>query len=276
MSKRSDPTYLRTEQYKNASNLNARAQLHMRFHTNPYDWFLWVFDQYQLPPQARLLELGCGPGALWKDNQARIPHGWEITLSDFSPGMIEESQRNLAGLRPFDFKVIDAQQIPFDDNSFDAVVANHMLYHVPDRPKALAEIHRVLKPGGQLFAATNGQDNLREIHDLIKAVAPEIDQYAVQTFGVSEFTLENGAAQLAPFFPSVAMRPYPDELVVTEAEPLVAYVLSMIASAELQAAISPAAMKEKIAAFHRLVDEKIRTAGAIHISKSVGLFIATK
>ncbi len=55
------------------------------------------------------------------------------------------------------FKEIDAQSIPFEDETFDAVIANHMLYHVPDRPKAIAEIKRVLKPGGRLIATTIGK-----------------------------------------------------------------------------------------------------------------------
>ncbi len=92
-----------------------------------------------------------------------------IALSDFSPGMIEEAQHNLADAgRPFAFERIDAQAIPFADASFDMVIANHMLYHVPDRPQALAEIRRVLRPGGRLYAATGGANHLREIGELVQ------------------------------------------------------------------------------------------------------------
>ncbi len=276
MSKRTNQTYLRTEQYKNSSNLNARAQLHARFHTNPYNWFLWVFDQFELPPHAHLLELGCGPGGLWTDNLARIPAGWKITLSDFSPGMVEEAQRNLASSDSFDFKLIDAQEIPFEDGSLDAVIANHMLYHIPNRPKALAEIQRVLKPGGHLYAATNGQANLHQIHELMIEIDPGLDDRARQAFGVSEFTLENGTAQLDPYFSNVVIHSYPDELVVTEAQPLIAYILSMAANAEVMENLSTAGQQEKIDVTHRLIEDRIRKTGAIHISKSVGLFVATK
>jgi len=126
MSKLSDQKYLLTEQYKNASNLNARFQLHERFSTNKYGWHRWVFDQLHLPPSCRILELGCGPGYLWLKNNDRIPDGWEITLSDFSPGMLQEAQQNLSPSdHPFTFEVIDAQSIPFADESFDAIIANH-------------------------------------------------------------------------------------------------------------------------------------------------------
>ncbi|MFC1976370.1 MerR family transcriptional regulator, partial [Chloroflexota bacterium] len=81
MSKLSDQTYLLTEQYQNASNLNARIQLHARFSVNKYDWFLWVFDHLNLAPDSRILELGCGPANLWRKNLEGIPPGWDITLS---------------------------------------------------------------------------------------------------------------------------------------------------------------------------------------------------
>ncbi len=63
MSKFTDQQYLKTEQYRDASNLNARLEIHRRFSTNSYGWFAWVFDTLEtLPKQARVLELGCGPG----------------------------------------------------------------------------------------------------------------------------------------------------------------------------------------------------------------------
>ena len=92
MHKLNDPDYLLNEQYQDAGNLNARIRLHIEFSTNKYGWFPWVFDRYDLPEKCRILELGCGPGDLWGENMHRISPGWEITLSDFSPGMLEKAQ----------------------------------------------------------------------------------------------------------------------------------------------------------------------------------------
>ena len=74
-----DPKYV-TKQYQNASNLNTRILLHQRFSTNKVGWFLWMFDQFKLPPHSHILELGCGPGDLWLENGERIPTGWDIVL----------------------------------------------------------------------------------------------------------------------------------------------------------------------------------------------------
>ena len=147
-----DPEYLKHDQYKDSSRLQARARLHSDYRRNPYGWFEWQFDLYRdLPENARILELGAGVGWLWLRNRQRIPKGWNITISDFSAGMVAEQQTNLSRLpRPFQFEVIDIQNIDLPDQTFDAVIANHMRYHVPDRPKAIAEMRRVLKPGGTL------------------------------------------------------------------------------------------------------------------------------
>ena len=108
MNRASDQNYLLNEQYKTASNLTDRANLHDRFSTNQYPWMRWVFDQYDLPDDARVLEVGCGPASLWRENLDRIPEGWDIVLSDFSPGMIEETRNHLEGSgRVFRFERIE-------------------------------------------------------------------------------------------------------------------------------------------------------------------------
>ena len=175
-----DTNYLRNQQYRDASNLGARAQLHAKFSTNRLGWPRWSFERLALPPSARVLELGCGPGWSWRENRERIPAGWSLTLTDFSPGMLDEARANLSSLeRPPHFQCVDAQALPFGDSSFDAVIAHHMLYHVPDRPRALAEIGRVLEPAGCLYAATNGAQNLLEIDELVASVAPELGRGAI-------------------------------------------------------------------------------------------------
>ena len=269
MSKRSDQQYLLNKQYRDAANLKARINLHTRFKTNSYDWFRFVFDQFNLPQDASILELGCGPGNLWAKNLDRIPQSWEITLSDFSPGMLAEAQQNLSSTKhPFIFKLIDAQQIPVGDGQLNAVIANHMLYHVPDRSKAIAEIARVLKPDGVFYAATNGQQHLSELDELYGFLVPDFRD-VVSTFSSDAFTLENGGAQLAPWFHS-DIRVYEDSLVITETEPLLAYIKSMIPFDELQIG------QDKLASLQQLIDKRINSEGSIRIIKSTGVFVSHK
>jgi ubiquinone/menaquinone biosynthesis C-methylase UbiE len=261
-----DQSYLLTRQYHDGANLNARAQLHIRFRTNKQGWSHWVFEQLHLPPNAHILELGCGPGWLWAENLERIPDGWQITLSDFSAGMLVEAQQNLQGSpHPFRFSVIDAQMIPFEDATFDAVIANHMLYHVPDIAKAIAEIHRVIKPGGHFYAATNGTKHLREIDELVQHFAPGQARIFSGSL-LNRFTFETAEELIQQRFSTMRLFYYEDALVVTEAEPLVAYVLST----------HPEAIQsdEQIAAFARFVEAEMSATGAIVITKDTGVFEA--
>jgi ubiquinone/menaquinone biosynthesis C-methylase UbiE len=265
MSKFTDQQYLKTDQYRDSSNLDARVEIHRRFSTNPYGWFNWLFDTLEkFPANAKILELGCGPGYLWRECSSRIPAGWDITLSDLSSGMVDAAWRNLVVTgRAFQFKEIDAQEIPFEDETFDAVIANFMLYHVPDRPKALYEIKRVLKPGGELIAATVGNNHMREATHWTQQVSRE----SSLPFSVP-FTLENGFDQLASVFSMVNLVRYPDSLKVTEVKPLIAYILSNVSAGVL--------VESELINVEKELNKELETKGQISITKDSGLFEATK
>ena len=266
MSKITDQQYLKTDQYKDPSNLDARVAIHQCFSTNPYGWFRWVFDALlKLPETARILELGCAHGLLWKENIDRIPSGWNITLSDLSPGMLDAAWRNLVVTRrAFQFKEIDAQSIPFKDETFDAVIANHMLYHVPDRPKAIAEIRRVLTSDGHLFTTTVGQSHLKEIANWIRQVNPGT---GFTSFG-SLFTLENGFGQLKQFFPQVTLSRYTDNLQVSEVKPIIDFIHSTSHAAEIA--------EGNLAKLENELEQELKENGQIFIQKDSGLFEAIK
>jgi ubiquinone/menaquinone biosynthesis C-methylase UbiE len=262
-----DQQHLKTQQYKDAANLTARSSLHERFSTNKTGWFAWVFDQLPgLPEQSRILELGCGPAWLWRHNRERIPAGWRVVLTDLSPGMVDQARANLSeqNAGQFEFDAIDAQAIPCAEASFDVVLANHMLYHVPDRPRALSEIRRVLKPDGQLFAAANGQDHMAELWAMVLQAAGA-DRGANRS--ELHFGLENGGKQLAPWFTHVERRDYPDALLVTEAEPLIAYA----ASSELWGVQGNAEATRLLA---ERIRQQIAREGVIRITKNSGMFVA--
>lgn len=267
--------FLLAHQYNDASKLRARQQLHARFSTNGQHLNWWMFEQLDLPPIASVLELGCGPGDLWSQNIERIPEGWDVTLTDFSPGMIEEAERTLRNSgRSFQFAVVDAQEIPYGDGSLDAVIANFMLYHVPDRQRALSQIARVLKPGGHLYAMTNGHTHLQRLRELVEILAPPAERQDTPEIAANSFGLENGAEQLAAWFPQVDLRRFDDALVVTEAEPLVAYVLSSIRAHEILSDLPEHEIDRRVAQLRAALEHEIAERGSIRIAKDPGLFIA--
>ena len=257
---------LRT-QYKDDTNLNARIQLHKRFSTSMVPWTQWVFDQFQLPSQARILELGCGPGTLWADNKQRIPSGWVINLTDFSDGMLRAAQRNLGtDSRQFSFDRVNAQDIPDDDDVYDVVIANHMLYHIPDRAQALAEIKRVLIPGGRLYASTVGIRHMGEMWTLLHPYVPNLQKRF--TRASSSFTLENAASQLVQVFDDVQRVDFEDSLEVTDAEAVIAYLRSSTSMVQFDFA---EAAEDHV---RDQVNAEIVKRGTFHITKASGLFTA--
>ena len=258
----SDPNYV-SKQYRDGSNLNARIRLHQLFSVNQYGWQRWLFDQMKLEANSKVLELGCGTGELWLENLERIPKGGEVVISDFSEGMVEQVQKNLKNQPNFQYKVIDAQAIPFDDDRFDLVIAIHMLFHLPDREKGLSEIKRVLKPSGWLFASTIGKNNLIEINEMVTRFEPQFATW--NTLASDSFSLENGEAQLRKHFSSVTLHRYPDSLMVTEAKPLIEYVFS----GRLQLSDE---RKAKLVEF--IEREFSDHGGRIFLTKDSGLFVA--
>ncbi len=150
-----DPEAVRRE-YSTDTRLAARAAAH-RFGSGP-DAVELLFDAIAESAPRRVLEVGCGQGALAERMQREL--GAEVTALDQSEHMVE-----LTRARGVEALVGDVQALPFADGMFDSVVAAWMLYHVPDVERALAEIRRVLKPGGRLVAVTNAREHLRELYE---------------------------------------------------------------------------------------------------------------
>ena len=266
MQRFTDQKYLTQDQYKDSGNLDARIAIHQRFSSNPQGWFNWVLDTLvQVPENAIVLELGCGAGTMWKECSGRIPAGWAITLTDLSDGMLDAAWRSLVTLgRGFKFERVDAQSIPYDDKTFDVVFANHMLYHVPDREKALTEIKRVLKDDGRLIATTVGGAHMQEMYRFLNHV--NINERPGMFS--NPFTLENGLEQLQNVFSRVKKSQYLDNLQVTEIAPLIAYIRSSISATDLSEEKLDELKKELIAALEK--------EGKIFITKDSGLFEALK
>ena len=137
----------------------------------------------------RVLEVGCGRGELAERIEQEA--GADVVAVDQSERMVE-----LTRARGIDARVGDVQELPFPDGDFDCAVAAWMLYHVADLDRGLAELARVLRPGGRLVAITNTERNLRELWSLFGERAKR----------VHPFSAENGAEALGRHFARVDRR----------------------------------------------------------------------
>ena len=261
------------KQYRNASNISARIRLHQLYSRNRQGWFPWILEQCGLTPGMQVLELGCGDGALWSAVRT-LPEGIRILLSDISEGMLRDarhaltdagflSEKDSAG--PFSFAAFDCGRIPCEEGRFDLAIANHVLFYCEDIPAACREISRVLKPGGKLICGTYGKKHMQEISRLVRSFDKRISLSGENLF--DRFGKENGEKLLSPFFDSVRWLSYEDSLCVTEAEPLILYILSCHGNQNRY-------LTDRYQDFRAFV--KRRTDRGFTVTKDAGIFIAVK
>jgi ubiquinone/menaquinone biosynthesis C-methylase UbiE len=259
---------LLSEQYSNSNNYAARIEINRRFRTNPQPLTRWIFDQMNFPDNSKVLELGCGNGIFWKTNHDRIMDDSQIILSDFSEGMLNDARKLLGDIfKGFEYRVFNAQQIPYPNEYFDVIIANLMLYHVPDRKKAFSEIYRVLKSDGRFYATTFGKSNMKEINEMVSSYDSRLDN-PLELFAM-EFGLENGESQLKQYFDEVEMKRYQDSLMITEVDPIVRYVLSFGKNKEIL-------VNENLRCFREYITEILDNNEKIMVTKDTGIFIAKK
>lgn len=258
------------KQYKNASNLRARINLHQKFSTNKEGWMPWFFKNLPLNKKCKVLELGCGDGSLWKTNYKYIPKSWDIYLTDFSKGMLEDAKKNLSKQKErFKFEIVDIEKIPYEDESFDVVIANHMLYHVENIDRAMIEVRRVLKKQGIFYASTVGKEHMKEMREFISKVDKSI--LHLESFTLTKkFQLENGKKILSKHFPYVDTKRYEDSLAIKEEEALLDYIFSMPGD------IREKFDEEKLKKIQNMLQKEKYEKGYIYITKDTGFFKSKK
>ena len=251
-------------QYRNSTNISARIRLHRLFSSNKQGWFPWIYEQCQITEGMKILELGCGNGRLWIENKAKLPADCEIILSDISEGMIRDVRReqSLQDDR-FSFAAFDCHAIPYEDVSFDLVIANHVLFYCKDVDRVCSEVGRVLKPGGRFVCGTYGVAHMQEVSRLVTQFDDRITLSGENLY--EHFGKENGAQALAPYFAEVDWQQYEDALIVTQAEPLIEYVLSCHGNQNQY-------ILEKYNKFRKYVEGQIRNGYTI--TKDAGIFIS--
>ena len=253
-------------QYQNATNISSRINLHSLYSQNKQGWFPWIFEQCRISPGLRILELGCGDGTLWTDNLSLLPEDISITLSDISNGMLRDARRAIGSSDTrFAFRAFDCRKIPCKDESFDLVIANHVLFYCDDIPAVLKEVRRVLAPGGRFLCSAYGKAHMQEVSQLVQDFDERIVLSADRLY--ERFGRENGQSILEPFFPKAHWLSYEDCLLVQDAEPLISYVLSCHGNQNQY-------ILDRYKEFRSYTARK--TAKGFRITKDAGVFLCEK
>lgn len=252
-------------QYQDATNVSARIKLHRDYSTNKEGWFPWLLKQIKLKPNTKVLEIGCGNGALWKENLDKLPKDISITLSDISEGMLRDAKESIGKDSRFSYKRFDCHKIPYKDNEFDIIIANHVLFYFEDIDVVLEEIKRVLKENDTFICSTYSSKHMKEITELVQEFDKDIVLSSDALYEV--FGLDNGESILKKHFSNVVEKKYEDSIEVDEAEPLIAYIISCHGNQNH-------ILLDHYREFRGFVEKK--TKNGFHISKDAGVFISNK
>ena len=248
------------QQYATANNLNTRISIHDKYSTNKMGFGNWISSNYRIDEGMKVLELGCGTGDMWKNKESLIRTCSQLILSDFSAGMVEATKDNIGNYDNIEYKVLDIQEIPYENEIFDVVIANMMLYHVPNMDKALEEVRRVLKRGGHFYCATYGE------HGIIEYLSKILSAYGVEDNMNKIFTLQNGYEILRKTFSKVEKLEYIDSLAVTNVDDMVEYIYSMSSMTTLNN-VPKHIIKGVL--MHNMAN------GVLNIPKEYGMFVAS-
>lgn len=269
-----DRGFLTSQMYATDEPLAVRIRTHQQYTQPKMDFTNWVLEHVPWRSDNVVLDIGCGSGAYVEVVCARLTPGGRLLGADLSMGMLQD-----LAAKPLSDKVVlinaDAAFLPLPDASCDVILANHMLYHVPEIERALAEFRRVLRPRGYLIAATNARYSMETFFNEIVSACEglgypcEIPTSAART----RFTLENGAALIEPFFTDVKRYTFESHLVFPDAPPAVAYVNSLrhVYSPHLPEGLSWEALMARV---RRQIASAVDARGEYRVAKTSGVFVA--
>jgi SAM-dependent methyltransferase len=244
---------LTEESYPDSTNLRARQTIY-DFKEPRVDWVPWVLGLADWPEGATVLDVGCGPG-----NYLAHVEGFGIDLSE---GMAREARKNAPTA------VGDVCALPVRTGSVDRLLAPHMLYHAPDLHRGAAELRRVLRRGGVALVVTNDRSHLGHLVDQLSQAT---GTRAPLRF-IDRFSLENGRPLLQRHFDEVDVTDLRGEIVVPEAEPVIAYADSCRSVYENQL-LGDVTWPEAMQRFEQLVREEIADNGAWRAATHSGVFV---
>lgn len=249
------------KQYKTADNLNIRISLHTKYSTNNLGFGNWLFSHYNLVPNIRILELGCGTGDMWNSKLHLLDPSIELLLTDFSENMVSAVKDAFNGNGNISYNVVDIENIPYGDCRFDRVIANMMLYHVPNLDKGLSEVRRVMTGDGYFYCATYGE------HGIMPFIVDSLKDYGAIDTTNKNFTLQNGYDILKRYFSRVERLDYEDSLAITDMDDLLDYIYSLTTMPDIA--------KLERGTLKRVLEQKM-VNHVLNVPKEYGMFICRK
>ncbi|MBH0777839.1 class I SAM-dependent methyltransferase [Nocardia bovistercoris] len=209
-------------EYLDPTPLRVRIDTHRRYSENDHHPTEDVLDALALTGAEALADIGCGDARFLADLVA-AGHRGPLVGVDTSPAMVAAA-RTVPGVAGV---LADAERMPFEDGTFDALTARHMLYHVPDPQAALGEFRRTTKPGGAVAIVVNHPHTCPRTAELVAAHASSYGVRPDHSFRASVDS-DTLPALMAEVFDSVEVHRSDNALVFESAAPLIRFAESLL------------------------------------------------
>ncbi len=211
--------------YATDRNLRIHEETQAKYCVPRIDFARWTLETIDWAGDEVILDIGAGRGSHYACLMREQPAVTYFAL-DLSPNLLRRHPCAADHLT-----LGDAMRLPYSDDSFDIVMANHVLYHLADIEAGLEEIKRVLKPGGRVLAATDSLQSLPELQVLIRRAIVLLSKNGAMVNPPASpceaFALENGTRMLARHFYAVVRHDLPCQLIFDDVDPALAYLDSM-------------------------------------------------
>lgn len=257
--------------YETDANLKVRQDTHDKYTVPKTDFARWALETIDWKGTETILDIGTGMGTYYARLLAMVP--------DVSYYAIDISHKMLKSHPSTNVAMSDVMQLPYPDDKFDVIMANHMLYHVSDVDAALKEIKRVLKPDGKILAATNSIHTMPELQVLMRRAIVLLTRYGATqvrppAFPSDSFALENGTRILAHHFFAVVRHDLPSQLVFTDIEPAITYLESM-RDLRQESLPDDVAWEDMMLIMRQQITQLIKHLGKLEINKVSGVLVAS-
>ncbi len=258
--------------YLTDESFRVRQETHELYSEPKLDFTDWALNSVSWQGDETVLDVGSGPGHYYSALHERFPD-IEYYACDLYSAMVQSHPHKQT------LALADAQRLPYPDAAFDVVMANHMLFHVPDVERALRELRRVVKPGGFVMATTNSIHTMPEFQALMRRAItllspPGTANVSVPGQHTDPFTLESGTRLFCRHFFAVVRYDLPRALVFPTAEPALAYLNSTrsVREAELPQGVN---WDEMMMIVREQIGRLIDHFGELTVNTLSGLLVAT-
>lgn len=267
-----DPDMLAV-QYETGSNLRSRVSVYQYLHPqDPIDttFEAWVLDHVGWRGTEAAADVGCGPGS-YMGELVRRAKG--IIAIDLSVGMLKEAREGAGRSSKLAVIAGDAQQLPLADKSVDVLLAAHMLYHVREIGRALAEFRRVVKPGGTLVIVLNGKNDKFQIRSLWEEAGSAVvgNTFRAPHWG-ARINLDNAPQQIAKHFRFTTVDRLRGQFRFPTPDPPITWIESLRAGTA--AALSDEEWEEVVCETRSRISDVIDREGTFSASKDSGIVLA--